>query len=107
MNDIKEMTKEEAAQKLLEGARIMLERCCDSQGALACLIGAKALVKAGVHKRRNHASRVRRGLKPCPTEQSSAGTPPFCQGSAKTAPDCQALANGPDATSASLPKPTT
>ncbi|MBQ7252286.1 MAG: hypothetical protein IJS32_06775 [Kiritimatiellae bacterium] len=79
MND-KEMTKEEAAQKLLEGARIMLERCCDSQGALACLIGAKALVKAGVHKRRNHASRVRRGL------------PPFCQGPAKTAPGCQALA---------------
>ena len=79
------MTKEEAAQVLLGYARVILESGADAKEPLAFMIGAKALIKDGIHRRRNHASRVARGL------------PPFCQPSANPAPDCQGLANPPQA----------
>ena len=74
------MTKEECARTLI-GLVLHAIDPEDHAAQHACLRGAKALIKDGIHKRRNHASRVARGL------------PPFCQPSATPAPDCQGLAN--------------
>jgi hypothetical protein len=73
------MTKEECAQTLI--GLVLHEIDPEDHAAQhACLRGAKALLKDGIHNRRNHASRVARGL------------PPFCQPLAKTPETCQPLA---------------
>ncbi|MBQ7251455.1 MAG: hypothetical protein IJS32_02510 [Kiritimatiellae bacterium] len=72
------LTKEEAAVVLLKFAAETHE-----EWQLAAILGAKCLIRAGIHKRRNHASRCARKA--------------ACQSSAKAAPGCQGLANAPEA----------
>ena len=52
------MTKEEAIVRLCA----LAFAAEDTDTLRALLLGCKALARAGVHKRRNHASRVARGI---------------------------------------------
>lgn len=56
MNEEHNMTKEEAIVQLFA----LAHTAEDPATLRTLLLGCKALARAGIHKRRNHASRIRR-----------------------------------------------